>query len=60
MVLTLVTEDGKRFDSCELFGDSTCRPVDFPELPDLTPLAGSRVTLEARMSDSHLYSLKFD
>ena len=59
MVLTLVTADGRQYESCELFGDSTCRVVDFAGLPDLSTLAGQPVTLEAVMRDSHLYSMQF-
>lgn len=59
MVLTLITEDGTRYDSCEIFGDSTDRIIAFPGLSDLSCLAGKPVVLEATMRDSHLYSIQF-
>lgn len=60
MKLTLVTEEGTRYDSCEIFGDSTDRVIAFEGLEDLSTLAGKPVVLEAVMRDSHLYSLKFE
>ncbi len=60
MVFTLVTEDGARYNSCEVFGDNTDRIVDFEVLPDLSALAGKPIVLEAVMRDSHLYSMKFE
>jgi len=60
MVLTLVTEDGTRYCSDEVFGDSTDRIIRFKGLEDLSALAGAPVVLEATMRDSHLYSLKFE
>jgi len=60
MVLTLVTQDGTRYCSDEVFGDSTDRIIRFKGLEDLSALAGAPVVLEATMRDSHLYSLKFE
>ena len=60
MVLTLVTEDGQRYETSEIFGDSTDRVIKFNGLDDLSSLAGKVVTMEATMRDSHLYSLKFE
>ncbi len=60
MVFTLITEDGTRYESCEVFGNNTDRTIDFAALPDLSVLAGRPVVLEAVMRDSHLYSMKFE
>lgn len=46
------------YDSYNLFGDSTDRPVDFEK--DLSLLEGKTVRLEIDMSDCHLYSFIFE
>ena len=58
MYFTLVDEDGKRYESCETFGDRTDRRVPFEE-GAVEKLSGKPVTLEVRMRDADLYAIVF-
>lgn len=58
MYFTLVDADGERYESCETFGDSTDRRVAF-DAGVVERLSGKPVTLEVRMRDADLYSVRF-
>ncbi|MBQ8743341.1 MAG: hypothetical protein IJZ03_08240 [Clostridia bacterium] len=45
------------FTSCEIFGDSTDRIIDFDK--DISELAGKTVIFEFSMSDAEIYSINF-
>lgn len=55
---TLIDEDGNRYDSCEIFGDSIDRVIEFPD-DAVKKLSGRKVTIEARILDADLYSIQF-
>ena len=56
IIIALVTEDGKRIESCETFGNTVDRRVVF-DSP--LPMAGTPVTMEIRLLDADLYSFQF-
>lgn len=56
---TLVSEDGERFESCETFGNTVDRRVIFNDTSAVSKLSGKKVTLEMRMFDSDIYSMRF-
>lgn len=56
--ITLVDENGERYESGETFGDSIDRCVTFPE-GVVEKLSGKTVTLEFRFRDADLYSFVF-
>jgi hypothetical protein len=61
MVIELTDKNGRPLEgytSCELFGDSISRIVDFPG--DLSKLAGRTVRIRITMSDADIYSFKFE
>lgn len=60
MYFSLIAEDGTRFDGPEIFGDSVDRPVHFDNEEAVKELSGKPVTLEVRMRDADLYSIKFE
>lgn len=60
MQISLVAEDGRRFEGPEVFGDAIDRLVHFDNEEAVATLCGTPVTLEIRMRDSDLYSLKFE
>lgn len=59
MYFTVVDEDGNKYESCEIFGNKTDRIIDFKE-GVLKNLSGKPATLEVRMRNADLYSIKFD
>ncbi len=56
--VTLRSKDGKIARSCELFGDSCDRIVDFD--CDLSEFEGVETVMEIKMRDADIYSVKFD
>ena len=58
LYLTLIDENGTRYESCETFGDRIHRRVHFGE-GVLEKLSGKPVTLEVRMRDADFYSMIF-
>ena len=60
MQISLIAEDGRRFEGPEVFGDAIDRLVHFDNEEAVATLCGTPVTLEIRMRDSDLYSLKFE
>ena len=59
LYITLCSEEGKNITSCELFGDSTNRIVDFED-GSVSDLQGKSVVMEIRMSDADIYSFVFE
>ena len=59
MHISLVAEDGTRFDGPEIFGDCVDRRVHFDNEDAVAHLCGRPVTLEIRMRDADLYSVRF-
>ncbi len=49
--------DGNKLKSCEMFGDSTEKPIGFDG--DLAAMSGQEVVMTVRMRDADLYSIKF-
>lgn len=60
MYFTLIGEDGTRYESLETFGDAIDRRVHFENEDAVAALRSTPVTLEIRMRDADLYSLKFE
>ncbi len=58
LYITLTSKSGKVAKSCELFGDSCDRIVDFDV--ELAEFAGEEVVMEIKMKDADIYSVKFD
>ncbi len=58
LYVTLTAEDGTTAESCEIFGDSCDRIIDFDK--DLSVFAGKSTVMQIRMRDADLYSVKFD
>ncbi len=58
LYVTLTAEDGTTAESCEIFGDSCDRIIDFDK--DLSLFAGKSTVMQIRMRDADLYSVKFD
>jgi hypothetical protein len=60
MYVTLIDEEGTRYESGETFGDSVNRRIRFQDDEAVSKLCGKPVTLEVRMRDADLYALKFE
>ncbi len=58
LYVTLTAEDGTVAKSCEIFGDSCDRIIDFDT--DLSAFAGKETVMEIKMRDADLYAVKFD
>ena len=58
MIFTLTDENGKEYESCRTFGNSTDKRIHFEE-GVLSALAGKEVTLTMRIKDADIYSLQF-
>ncbi len=58
LYVTLTAADGTVAKSCEIFGDSCDRVIDFDI--DLSAFAGKETVMEIRMRDADLYAVKFD
>ena len=58
LYFTLKTEDGESIKSCEIFGDSTDRIVDFEE-DQVSAFNKKRIVMEIRMKDADIYSFYF-
>lgn len=48
------------YKSCEIFGDSLDRPVDFDEGTNVSALSGKPIRIKIDMRDADIYSFKFD
>lgn len=59
MYVSLIGEDGTRYEGPEVFGDAVDRRVRFDDEDAVAALCGKPVTLEFRMRDSDLYSMRF-
>ena len=57
--VTLIDGAGRRFDSCETFGNALDRKVVFDDPEAVKRNAGKPVVIEFRMRDADLYSLQF-
>ncbi len=57
LYVTLKATDGTIAKSCELFGDSTEREIDFDT--DLSSFAGKETIMEIQMRDADLYAVTF-
>jgi len=57
--VTLIDADGKRYPSCETFGDAIDRKVRFDNRKAVAALSGKPVELEFRMRDADIYSMQF-
>lgn len=60
--ITLLDENGTPlpgYSSCELFGDSLERPVDFIDGTDVAQLAGKPVRMRVDLQDADFFSFKF-
>jgi len=61
--ITLLDDAGDAipgYESCEIFGDSLERPVDFAGGIDLSALAGRPVRMRIDLQDADIFSFKFD
>ncbi len=58
LYVTLTAADGTIAKSCEIFGDSCDRIIDFDI--DLAAFAGKETVMEIKMRDADLYAVKFD
>ncbi len=58
LYVTLTAADGTVAKSCEIFGDSCDRIIDFDV--DLSAFAGKETVMEIQMRDADLYAVKFD
>lgn len=61
--ITLLDDAGNAipgYESCEIFGDSLERPVDFAGGIDLSALAGRPVRMRIDLQDADIFSFKFD
>ena len=59
LYFTLITADGTRIESTEIFGNSTERRIHFPEF-DISELSGKELVLEVKLRDADLYSFRFE
>ena len=57
--ITLVNADGRRYTSCETFGNALDRKVIFDDPAAVAANSGKPVTLEFRMRDADVYSMQF-
>ncbi len=58
LYVTLTADDGTTAKSCEIFGDSCDRIIDFD--CDLSAFAGKKTVMEIKMRDADVYSVRFD
>ena len=59
LFVTLIDPSGRRFPSCETFGNALDRKVVFDDPEAVKRNAGKKVVLEFRMRDADLYSMQF-
>ena len=59
LFVTLIDADGRRFASCETFGNALDRKVVFDDPLAVKRSAGKPVVLEFRLRDADLYSMQF-
>ncbi len=59
LYVTLIDENGKRYPSCETFGDAIERKVVFDDPEAVATLSGKPVTIEFKMWDTDIYSMHF-
>ena len=59
LFVTLIDADGRRFGSCETFGNALDRKVVFDDPDAVKRNAGKPVVLEFRLRDADLYSMQF-
>ena len=55
--ITITDEEGNKTESCEIFGDTTERPVDFDK--PLSAFAGKKVVMELKLKEAEVYSFRF-
>lgn len=58
MYFSLISSNGERTDSCEMFGNSIDKKIGFDER-SVEHLSGQEVVLEVRLQDADLYSIRF-
>ncbi len=58
LYVTLTAADGTVAKSCEIFGDSCDRVIDFDV--DLSLFAGKETVMEIQLRDADVYAVKFD
>lgn len=58
VIFILTDENGKKYESCRTFGNSTDKRIHFGENV-LASLAGKEVTLTMRIKDADIYSIQF-
>ena len=59
LYVTLIDAAGKRFASCETFGNTLDRKVVFDDPEAVKANAGKPVSIEFRMRDADVYSMQF-
>ena len=59
MYVTLIDQEGNRYESTETFGNATDRRVRFLDEGAVARLSGTPVTMEIRMKGSDIYSMQF-
>ena len=59
LYVTLIDAAGKRFASCETFGNTIDRKVVFDDPEAVAANSGKPVTIEFRMRDADVYSMQF-
>lgn len=59
LYVTLIDAKGRRFASCETFGNSLDRKVVFDDAEAVAAHSGQPVAIEFRMRDADVYSLQF-
>ncbi len=59
LYVTLIDAAGKRFASCETFGNTLDRKVIFDDPEAVKANSGKPVTIEFRMRDADVYSMQF-
>lgn len=57
MYFEIADEEGNLASSCEMFGNSTDKPIGFEK--DLSAFAGKEVVMTVRMCDADIYSIRF-
>lgn len=58
LYFTLIAADGTRYESSEIFGNSTDKRIHFDD-EVVKSISGSEVTLEIRMLDADIYAIRF-
>ena len=59
LFVTLIDAKGKRFASCETFGNTIDRKIVFDDPQAVAANAGKPVTIEFRMRDADIYAMQF-